>query len=162
MAGGVAQALPTDHTGAFAEENTFSSEITVSADIRFSQENASVNTPPEIKVSSEGLFKAKAVKEVDAERERATPEEVSAEEVSYKTLVMVQTREISHTSSLGTPVPPSSLQTTPECPILLSEVQSGSTGNICLAAASHCPYNHSSTTPPALGGRSCYYYFWRF
>ena len=109
-----------------------------------------------------GLFKAKAVKEVDAERERATPEEVSAEEVSYKTLVMVQTREISHTSSLATPVPPSSLQTTPECPILLSEVQSGSTGNICLAAASHCPYNHSSTTPPALGGRSCYYYFWRF
>ncbi len=73
MAGGVAQALPTDHTGAFAEENTFSSEITVSADIRFSQENASVNTPPEIKVSSEGLFKAKAVKEVDAERDCATP-----------------------------------------------------------------------------------------
>jgi len=79
LAGGVAQALPTDHTGAFAEENTFSSEITVSADIRFSQENASVNTPPEIKVSSEGLFKAKAVKEVDAERDRATPRKRSGE-----------------------------------------------------------------------------------
>jgi len=60
LAGGVAQALPTDHTGTFAEENTFSSEI------KFSQENTSLNT-------EEGLFKAKAVNEVDAERHRATP-----------------------------------------------------------------------------------------
>jgi hypothetical protein len=108
-----------------------------------------------------GLFKAKAVKEVDTERERATPEEVSAEEVSDKTLVMVQTREISPTSSLATPVSPLPYRPLQNVRYFYPRFKVGSTGNICLAAAIVPTIILAAATPPALGGGSCYYYVWR-